>query len=170
MRRALKRGGFMSIQNCDKISSDLTAVYSRYFDMVYRICFMYFGGNKADTEDAVQSVFMKYIQADTDFQSEEHRKAWLITAAKNTCKSVLRLARRKNISLHSVQEQSAGFQYGEVLDAVMRLPEKEKMAVYLCYYEDMTAAQVAEIMKCRENTVYSYLHRARKKLRKTLGE
>lgn len=170
MRFALKRGGFMLIQDSENVSSDFSAVYSRYFDMVYRICFIYFSGNKADTEDAVQSVFMKYIQTDTDFESEEHRKAWLIVTAKNTCKSVLRLAGRKNISLHTVQEQSAGFQYGEVLDAVMRLPDKEKMAVYLCYYEDLTAAQIAEIMKCRENTVYSYLHRARKKLQKTLGE
>ncbi len=73
MRSALKRGGFMSIQNCDNDSSDFSAVYSRYFDMVYRICFMYFNGNKADTEDAVQSVFMKYLQNYTDFQSEDHR-------------------------------------------------------------------------------------------------
>lgn len=152
--------------SCD----DFTAVYEKYFDMVYRICFVFFHGNRADTEDAVQTVFMKYIEYGADFASEEHRKAWLIVTAQNTCKSVLRLARRSNVSLDSAEEKSESFSYGDTLDAVMRLPEKEKMAVYLCYYEDMTAAQAAEILGCRENTVYSYLHRAKKRLKKTLGE
>ena len=38
--------------------SDPRYVYGQYFDMVYRICLMYFKGNAADAEDAAQTVFM----------------------------------------------------------------------------------------------------------------
>jgi RNA polymerase sigma-70 factor (ECF subfamily) len=156
--------------NRNLLGEDFEAVYEMYFDTVYRICFIYFRGNKADTEDAVHTVFLKYFERSPNFDSEEHRKAWLIVTAQNVCKSVLRLARRKNLSLDEANNKSEDFFYSEVLDAVMRLPYKEKTAVYLCYYEDMTAAQAAEIMGCKENTVYSYLHRAKKKLQKSLGE
>jgi len=151
-------------------NENLIRAYGKYFDTVYRICFVLFHGNKADTEDAVHTVFMKYMEYTKGFENDEHEKAWLIVTAKNTCKSVLRLARRKNAPLDAAADRSEEFRYNDTLDAIMRLPEKEKTAVYLCYYEDMTAAQAAEIMGCRENTVYSYLHRARKKLERSLGE
>ena len=39
-------------------------------------------------DDVVQDVFLKYIQKDVDFKSEEHVKAWLIRVAINCSKSV----------------------------------------------------------------------------------
>ncbi len=145
-------------------------IYSTYFDMVYRICFVMLGGNAADTEDAVQTVFMKYIETANKPAAGEHTKAWLIVTAKNTCLSFLRLSHRKNRDIDAAKNLSADFHYSEALDAVMHLPRKEKLAVYLCLYEEYTAAQAAKIMGCKENTVYSYIHRARKKLQRQLGE
>lgn len=146
------------------------AVYDEYFDMVYRICYVYFHGHSADTEDAVQTVFMKFLECGEPPETGEHTKAWLIVTAQNTCKSMLRRHHRKDVSLESTAGLSAAFGYGEVMDAVMRLPENERVAVYLNLYEGYTAAETAKLMGCRENTVYSYIHRARKKLKKELGE
>ncbi len=150
--------------------SDPRYVYGQYFDMVYRICLMYFKGNAADAEDAAQTVFMKYIELDSRPENEGHIKAWLIVTAQNTCKSMLRRHFRKDVSLEDNGDRAEDFTYREVFAAIMKLPEKERMAVYLSLYEGYTAAETAKLMGCRENTVYSYIHRARKKLKTELGE
>lgn len=150
--------------------SDPRYVYGQYFDMVYRICLMYFKGNAADAEDAAQTVFMKYIELDSRPENEGHTKAWLIVTAQNTCKSMLRRHFRKDVSLEDNGDRAEDFTYREVFAAIMKLPEKERMAVYLSLYEGYTAAETAKLMGCRENTVYSYIHRARKKLKIELGE
>ncbi|MBP3797116.1 MAG: sigma-70 family RNA polymerase sigma factor [Ruminococcus sp.] len=150
--------------------SDPRYVYGQYFDMVYRICLMYFKGNAADAEDAAQTVFMKYIELDSRPENEGHTKAWLIVTAQNTCKSMLRRHFRKDVSLEDNGDRAEDFTYREVFAAIMKLPEKERMAVYLSLYEGYTAAETAKLMGCRENTVYSYIHRARKKLKTELGE
>ncbi|MBP1533531.1 MAG: sigma-70 family RNA polymerase sigma factor [Ruminococcus sp.] len=150
--------------------SDPRYVYGQNFDMVYRICLMYFKGNAADAEDAAQTVFMKYIELDSRPENEGHTKAWLIVTAQNTCKSMLRRHFRKDVSLEDNGDRAEDFTYREVFAAIMKLPEKERMAVYLSLYEGYTAAEAAKLMGCRENTVYSYIHRARKKLKTELGE
>ncbi|MBR1862800.1 MAG: RNA polymerase sigma factor [Ruminococcus sp.] len=147
-------------------------IYEKYFDTVYRVCFMFFHGSTADTEDAVQTTFLKYLESGPEPGPEEgeHIKAWLIVTASNTCRSMLRKHSRRDLTLDSAAKKSVGPSYSETLDAVMSLPEKERTAVYMCLYEGYTAAQAAKYMGCRENTVHSYIHRARKKLRKQLGE
>ena len=165
MNAVFKGGGLTMIENV----SGFDAVYDEYFDMVYRICYVFFRGQTADAEDAAQTVFMKYLEADEPPDSGEHTKAWLIVTAQNTCKSMLRMHHRKAVSLDNVLEVGKEFGYNETLDAVMRLPEKERLAITLNIYEGYTAAETAKLMGCRENTVYSYIHRARKKLKKELG-
>ena len=51
-----------------------------------------------------------------------------------------------------------------LLKAVLQLPVRERTAIYLHDYEGYTAQEIARVLKQRPNTVYSHLHRARKKL------
>ena len=150
----------------DKITSAL----EKYSDMVYRICFMYLK-SKEEAEDAFQDIFLKYIQADVHFVSEEHEKAWLCKVSFNRCKDILRSFRFKIISLDSIPE--ATYEHtdeGVVLQAVLDLPPKYKDVIYLHYYEGYSAVQIAKILKCRENTVYSQLSRGRQILKERLGD
>lgn len=151
-------------------TSGFDAVYDKYFDMVFRICLVFFQGAKADAEDAVQTVFMKYLEAQNLPETEEHTKAWLIVTAQNTCKSMLRRHHRRDAPIDSAADIGTPFEYRDMYDAVMRLPDKERMAVFLSLFEGYTAAETAKFMGCRENAVYQYIHRARKKLKKELGE
>lgn len=154
----------------EKSSDGFEAVYDKYFEMIYRICLVFFNGGSADAEDAVQTVFMKYLEADDLPETEEHTKAWLIVTAQNTCKSMLRRHHRRDKDIDSAADIGVPFEYREMYDAVMRLPDKERMAIYLNLFEGYTAAQAAKFMGCKENAVYQYIHRARKKLKKELGE
>ena len=54
----------------------LTALYTRNVDAVYRICYVYLR-SRADAEDAVQSVFLRYLQKQPEFRDENHERGWL---------------------------------------------------------------------------------------------
>lgn len=153
------------------MENDIDEVYHKYFQMVWRICFMYFKGNYSDTEDAVSDVFLKYIEHSGEFDGDEHKKAWLIVTTQNTCKSMLRRFFRRHISLDDVKEEPyEELVISDTMEKILRLPEKQKMSVYLHYYEGYSGAEIAEIYGVKENTVFSWLNRGRKNLEKMLGE
>lgn len=142
-----------------------------YADMIQRICF-YHLKNQADTEDVVQTVFLKYMLYEKPFCNTEHEKAWLLRVAINVCKDFLKSFFRRNVvSMEVIREMEAEVpeEHREVLEAVLSLPEKYKDVIYLYYYEEYSAAEIGKIIGKKENTVYSLLSRGREMLKKQLG-
>ncbi len=143
----------------------------KYADTVRRICFLHLR-NVHDVEDVFQEVFLKYILHDASFESEEHEKAWLIRVAINASKDILKsFFRKKTVPLDELLEKPAAIQerHQDVLEAVLHLPEKYRAVVYLFYYEGYSALEIASILKKKENTVYTWLSRARAQLKEELG-
>ena len=144
----------------------------RYADLVRRVCMIHLK-NHADTEDIFQTVFLKYVTGTTEFESEEHEKAWFIRVTINACKDLLRsFFRSRTVSLDDLLEQSDQVpeDHREVLEAVLALPDKYRDVVYLHYYEGYTAPEIGTILHKNPNTVYTLLTRARDELRKMLGD
>ncbi|MDR0293037.1 MAG: RNA polymerase sigma factor [Oscillospiraceae bacterium] len=75
-----------------------TDLYEKTMPSVYRLCFSYMK-NRADTQDMVHNVYLKLLQSGKAFESDEHRKAWLIVTARNLCKNTLRHWWRRNAPL-----------------------------------------------------------------------
>ncbi len=148
---------------------DLEAIYERRFDMVYRVCFLYMR-NQSDTEDAVSTVFVKLLEQERTFDSEEHEKAWLIVTAQNVCKNELRRKRRRHLPIESAEGVAAETAVDETLPVLLSLPEKYKTALYLYYYEGYTSAQAARVMRKNESTVRTYLEKGRAMLKQRLTE
>lgn len=143
----------------------------RYADLVRRVCMIHLK-NHADTEDIYQTVFLKYVTGTTEFESEEHEKAWFIRVTINACKDLLRsFFRSRTVSLDDLLEQpdQVPEDHREVLEAVLALPDKYRDVVYLHYYEGYTAPEIGTILHKNPNTVYTLLTRARDELRKMLG-
>ena len=143
----------------------------RYADLVRRVCMIHLK-NHADTEDIFQTVFLKYVTGTTEFESEEHEKAWFIRVTINACKDLLRsFFRSRTVSLDDLLEQpdQVPEDHREVLEAVLALPDKYRDVVYLHYYEGYTAPEIGTILRKNPNTVYTLLTRARDELRKMLG-
>ena len=103
---------------------------ARHGDTVWRVCLTALCRH-ADAEDAFQNSFLKYALADdVQFREEEHRKAWLIRVASNTCRDMRRAAASKNVPLDETsfeslmsrdEEAQPDSRVKEVLDA-MSLP------------------------------------------------
>ena len=142
-----------------------------YADMILRISYQYLKQTH-DAEDICQTVFLKYLTCAPDFDDFAHEKAWIIRTAINACKDVLRSAhRRKTVSLEEADAVTApAVPDTEILDAVKQLPENYRISIYLFYYEEYSAKEIAAILGKSEGTVNQYLSRGRRKLRGYLTE
>ena len=154
-----------------KSAEDLNRVMEEYADMVKRICFVHLK-DRHDTEDVFQNVYMKYLLYRGSFENHEHEKAWFVRVTINACTDWLRnLSRRKSLPLEVIAEEGEAFDdtSREVMEAVLQLPEKYRNVVYLFYYEGYSAVEIARILGKKENTVYTWLSRAKEQLREKLG-
>lgn len=150
---------------------EVNKAIERYSDTVQRLCVVYLK-NHADTEDVFQTVFFKYYLSSVIFESDEHEKAWIIRVTINACKDWIKnFFRSRTVSLDEIAELPAEVseETGDVLKAVLSLPEKYRDVVYLHYYEDYTASQISKILHKNVNTVYTLLTRSKELLREKLG-
>lgn len=154
-----------------KSPEDVNRVVEQYADMVRRICFVHLKSTH-DTEDVFQNVFLKYMLFDGGFENGEHEKAWFARVTINACTDWLRgLARRRWVPLDAVLEESdmPDEASREVLEVVLQLPDRYRRVVYLYYYEGYSAVEIAGILGKKENTIYTWLSRAKGMLREKLG-
>lgn len=151
--------------------TDINRAIENYSDTVRRICMLHLK-NYADTEDIFQTVFLKYALSTTEFESDAHEKAWLIRVTINACRDLLKsFFRSRTVSFHELPELPAPMDpdHREVLEAVLSLPSKYRDVVYLHYYEDCSAPEIAGILGKNTNTIYTWLNRSKQLLREKLG-
>lgn len=157
----------------DLTQDSVGGLFDKYADMVYRIS-MNIVKSREEAQDIVMETFLALIRQEY-FESESHAKAWMIRTAQNKALNVMRSGRvRRNVPLDELLENTLSAPVNdsehELLDLVMRLPDKLKTTVYMFYYEDMPAAEIATVLGISENTVYKRLERGRSALKISLEE
>ena len=143
-----------------------------YGDTVYRVAYHALG-NPSDAEDVMQTVLLRLYEYKKEFESEEHMKYWLLRVAVNESRKVLRsFWRRASVPLEEWRDAAAPEDpaRAEVLEAVMALEPKYRLAVYLYYYEGLSVAEAAAVLRANVSTVQTWLLRARARLRRELTE
>ena len=143
-----------------------------YGDTIYRVAYHALS-SPHDAEDVMQTVLLRLYECKKDFESEEHMKHWILRVAVNESRRVLRsFWRRTAVPMEEWRETAAPEDpaRAEVLEAVMALESKYRLAVYFYYYEGLSVAETAAAMKANVSTVQTWLLRARARLRKELSE
>jgi RNA polymerase sigma-70 factor (sigma-E family) len=128
-------------------------------------------GNRADAEDLVQSVLAKTYLAWNRIEDRAALDGYVRRAMVNTHISWWRRRRVEEFPTDEIPDQavadhSVGSDLQESLQrAIARLPQRMRDAVMLRYYQDMTEAEVAEVLGVSLGTVKSTVSRAVAKLR-----
>ena len=124
--------------------------------------------NIETSEDVYQEVFLRLARKMPEFESEEHKKAWLIRVTINCSKSILNSSFIKH---RADLDENLSFETPERHDiyyAVLNLPIKYRTVIHLYYYENYSIKEISKILKLNENTIKTRLSRARQKLEKTV--
>lgn len=151
-------------------ADDIEVVVRTYGDMLFRLCLVTLG-NTNDAEDAVQETMIKYMQKAPRFESEEHKKAWLIKVASNQCKDMIRYRKRHmTIDIEQANEGINENTDSGILDVLMTLPDKYRMVLELYYVEEYSIESIAKIAGRTTSAIKMRLQKGRRLLSEAYGK
>ncbi len=158
---------------------EIETLMRQYGNDVLRTAYMYVKDIHT-AEDVFQDVFIKVNQKLATFEGNSSIKTWIIRITINTCKDYLKSAwNRRVVPMMEYQEDAivSDTDYDDVekkdtkeliKKTVLSLPSKYKDVVLCVYFQEMTIAEAAQVLKIAEGTAKSRLSRARFKLKSML--
>lgn len=142
-------------------------IVDKYSDMVYKLALNQ-TKHKADAEDVYQEVFIRIVEKNILFESDEHLKAWLIRVTINCSKKIFssswykkRSELKDDIYFDKKEDELLYYE-------VMELQKKYRTVIHLYYYEDYSVNEISEILNIKPSTVKTHLFRARDLLKNKL--
>ena len=152
-------------------NEQFTRYAKTYIDTVFRLALNYMK-NGADADDITQNVFLKLLKEPKSFESDDHVRFWLIRVTINECRKMLRSPWRsaENFEDYAAKLSFVTPEHSELFYAVMDLPKKYRVPIYLYYYEEYSTEEIAGMLKIPQATVCTQLKRGREMLKKILQE
>ena len=160
---------------------------SQYQKKVIKTAY-YFLGNMDDAEDLSQEVFMEILQSVKMFRNASSLSTWIYRITLNKSMNQLKKNRRKAMFYRIgevLKTQSGGTPFAEepslseqgcevkenrklIHEAIIKLPENQRIAFVLHRYDEKSYKEIATIMNLSLSSVESLIHRARVNLQKKL--
>ena len=190
-----KKGTFFPLLTCSFNMSKLFSFRSRahtdfdelvtpYMESLYRLAYR-FTGKKEDAEDLLQELLLKLYPQANKMREVENLRPWLARSLYNLYIDIIRSNKRSPLGyvdnnseniLPLMEDQGTlpdnslelSQQQKQLLEAVNLLGEAHRSLVIMHDMEGYTLAELSTTMKLPVGTIKSRLHRARKKLRKTI--
>ena len=135
-------------------------VYEAYGPSLYRFCLLHMK-NPSDAEDVMQEVFCKRLYRAPKFRSPEHERNWLFQVARNQCRDELRRMRRTELPLEAAEHVSIPPAQLSLLEQASNLPEDQRTALHLYYYEGYQVEEIARLLNISVSSVKMRLKRGR---------
>jgi RNA polymerase sigma-70 factor (ECF subfamily) len=129
-------------------------------------------GHRHDAEDVTQEVFVRALRHLGRWDSARPLKPWLFTIAANRCRTLLANRARKgtvttydnDVPANEADPLSASELAEELQTALELLREEYRLCFVLFHQQELSCAQIGEVLGCPQGTVKTWLHRARREL------
>jgi RNA polymerase sigma-70 factor, ECF subfamily len=157
----------------------LDSIVARHYQAAYEVAYRILG--EADgAADATQDAFVKAIRALGTFRKEASLRTWLLRIAANTARSAGRktTSRREVVLEPEFHEAGGGpdperaavtrTEADRAAAALQQLPEKQRLAVSLRIYQDLSHREIAEVLGSSEGAARVNYHLGIKRLRELL--
>jgi RNA polymerase sigma factor (sigma-70 family) len=148
----------------DSEPGPLSDLYLNKFTPMVRLAYL-LTGSRAVAEDVVQDSFLRLQQHWDDVREPA---AYLRTSVVNGCRAHHRRVGRERARYADLVADSVSPETPIVMDAVAKLPYRQRAALVLRFYEQWTEAEIAAALRCRPATVRSLVHRGLLSLRKVM--
>ena len=147
------------------MNDEFIKIFNLYKNDIYRLAYSY-TKNSNDTDDITQNVFIKlYKHKEILKLDEESIKKWLFKVTINECKSLFSSHWRIKVALFDDKDITTTDTNNDLLEIIANLNKKERIIVFLHYYEGYKIKEIAEMMKLSEANVKVLLSRTRGKLK-----
>lgn len=152
-------------------------------------------GDPIEAQDLAQQVFVRIYRAAAGYRATAQFKTWMFTIVRNMVfNEHRRRSRATFVVLHATENESAEFGRSSNLDlpdhatktpeesalqremiraiddAILALPEQQRLAIVLRRYDEFTYEEIAQILKTSVPAIKSLLFRARESLRVALHD
>ena len=133
-------------------------------------------GNKEDAEDVVQEAFIRLWKSAAAFTGRSALFTYFYVIVSNLCLDRLRANSKSGFDefdeAEYLPETSVDFDDGAdpsaIQSAINVLSVKQRMAILMWTYQDLTAAEIGRTMGMNKNSVDQLLYRAKLKLKSEL--
>lgn len=165
----LSDGDAILVQRClDGDESSMRLLVERFQGLVFGLCYRMLG-RREDAEDVAQDVFLRVFRSLHGWDEHRPLKPWVMAIAANRCRTALgkRSVEPAVTEFHVDPPAAASVSTDlaeEIELAVGKLRDEYRMCVVLFYQNELSLAEVAEIVQAPEGTVKTWLHRARREL------
>lgn len=152
-------------------------LFERHFDS---ICRFFANKMQSDVDDLVQKTFAACVEGKERFRGQSSFRTYLFGVAHNVLRSHLRKRRREgerfdfgltsvfDLGLSPTTLIAQAKEQQLTLQALRRIPLDHQIVLELYYWEDMTAADLAEVLDIPEGTVRGRIRRAKHLLEEQL--
>jgi RNA polymerase sigma-70 factor, ECF subfamily len=151
----------------------IALLYERQFSGFLAGAYAVVGETEA-ARDVVQEAFARALRERRRFRQEGPLEAWLWRIVLNVARDAARRSRFADLSGDELAEIAslgkAASDEGDVREELRKLPERQRLAVFLHYYADLPYDEVAELLDVAPGTVAASLNAARKTLRHRIKE
>ena len=134
-------------------------------------------GSEALAEEAAQEAMLRLWTHAGSYEPEKAKlTTWLTRITANICLDRLRKRSEEpwpeNFDVALPANQEREFMEGQVAakvnEALQTLPERQRLALVLCHYEELSMTEAAAVMETTPEAIESLLSRARRTLRRRL--
>lgn len=160
----------------DELTSKLTDLYQEHYKQLLRIAILLVD-DRATAEDIVQDAYVRVFDSRARLRDPDKALAFLRQAVLNRARSTLRrrlVAKKYQPKLATRDSQpddtGRGVDRAVLAAALAQLPRRQREAVVLRYYADLSESRTAEVMGCSQGAVKSYCSRGVSRLSDLLGE
>jgi RNA polymerase sigma-70 factor (ECF subfamily) len=152
-------------ERAEAIESLYRERYGRFRDGVATIT-----GDRESARDVVQEAFARALRKRRSFRGEGSLEAWVWRIALRTAREHARGTSRASLNGSIPAALNEPDRDPVLSEALLSLPPKRRLIVFLRYFADLTYAQIAELCEVSEGTVGATLAQARAALEEQLQE
>jgi RNA polymerase sigma-70 factor, ECF subfamily len=153
----------------------LRRLVEEQYDPLYRFLWRLTGSPEMAAE-LTQEAFVRALERLPSFAGRSRFSTWLHSIALNLWKDLCRRLPRETPAALEPRSDSgepavqALLEQNEVRRAIERLPEAQRIAILLFYYEGLSHREIAEICRCPVGTIGTRIFHGLRTLRRLLGD
>lgn len=163
--------------SCRHNQQAFSVLMGRYYKDVYRVVWRINGGH-VDTDDVTQETFLKLWSNPAQIREPAALKGWLLRVGSNLVmdrfrqKPMAEIEAADNVADNALAAPAIidqGYVAKTIDRAIADLPDRQKLALTLVHFEQMTNIAAASAMAISVDALESLLSRARRGLKEKLG-